>query len=153
MILIGCFIKLSVQTFKPLIVIYRRGNLVYLHLGCISINRPLTYPFRSLFFYSFFQVCLNLVMLLYCISTLIKFLEWEGVILIFSGGLTYRPNPNQHKTCPYTIPSSLENDLSYLEDIQLLEKVKAGTIVKCVALPWQQGGDILLQIVIVPKVL
>ena len=45
-ILIGWFFKLSVQTFQPLIVIYRRGNL------CIMIGtfifRQLSYPFRSL---------------------------------------------------------------------------------------------------------
>ena len=32
----GWFIELSVQTFKPLIFIYRRGNLVY--------HRPVSYP-------------------------------------------------------------------------------------------------------------
>ena len=32
--LIGLFIKLSVLTFQPKIVIYRRGNFVYHHCGC-----------------------------------------------------------------------------------------------------------------------
>ena len=42
------FIKLSGQTFQPLILIYRRGNFVYHHWECTSIYRPLSYPFRSL---------------------------------------------------------------------------------------------------------
>ena len=54
--LIGWFIKLSVQTFQPLIVIYRKGNFVYRDWGCTSICRSLSYPFRLLnnisFFYS-----------------------------------------------------------------------------------------------------
>ena len=33
----------SVQTFKPIILIYRIGDLVYLHCGCIY--RPLAYSF------------------------------------------------------------------------------------------------------------
>ena len=32
-ILVGWFIKLSVQIFQQLILIYRRGNFVYLRLG------------------------------------------------------------------------------------------------------------------------
>ena len=36
--LIGLFIKLSVQTFKPLILIYRSGNFVYQHWGCLESN-------------------------------------------------------------------------------------------------------------------
>ena len=36
------------KTFQPLIVIYRRDNLVYNHCGCTSIYWPLSYPFRSL---------------------------------------------------------------------------------------------------------
>ena len=47
-IVIGGFIKLSVQTFQKLNVIYKRGNIVYQHLGCKSINLPLSYPFGSL---------------------------------------------------------------------------------------------------------
>ena len=34
--------------FYPLIVIYRRVNFVYHYLGCTSISRPLSYPFRSM---------------------------------------------------------------------------------------------------------
>ena len=30
-VLIGCLIKLSVLTFQPLILMYRRGNFVYHH--------------------------------------------------------------------------------------------------------------------------
>ena len=41
-ILIGWFIKLSVQTFLPLILIFRRGNFVYHHWRCTSIYRPLS---------------------------------------------------------------------------------------------------------------
>ena len=37
------FIKLSVQTFQPLIVIYRRGNFVFLHWGHTSIYQPLSW--------------------------------------------------------------------------------------------------------------
>ena len=33
-ILIGWFIRLSVQTFQPLILFYRRSNLGYNHRGC-----------------------------------------------------------------------------------------------------------------------
>ena len=33
---------------QPIILIYRRGNFVYHHLGCTSIYRPLSYPTRSL---------------------------------------------------------------------------------------------------------
>ena len=46
--MIGCFIKLSIQTFQPTFVIYRRGYFVYYHWWCTSIYRPLSYPFRSL---------------------------------------------------------------------------------------------------------
>ena len=46
-ILIGWFIKLNVQTFQPLIVIYRRGSFVYHHWECTSIYQSLSYPFRS----------------------------------------------------------------------------------------------------------
>ena len=45
--LIGWFINLSVQTFQPPNVIYRRGNFMYLHWGYTSICRLLSYPFRS----------------------------------------------------------------------------------------------------------
>ena len=47
-ILIGWFIKLSFQTFQPLILIYRRVNFVYPYWGWTSIYRLLSYPFRSL---------------------------------------------------------------------------------------------------------
>ena len=47
-IFICLFIKLSVQTFQPLIVIYRRENFVYHHWVCTLISLPLSYPFRSL---------------------------------------------------------------------------------------------------------
>ena len=47
-IVIGWFIKLSVQTFQPLIVINRRDNFVYHYWECTSIYLPLSYPFRSL---------------------------------------------------------------------------------------------------------
>ena len=51
--LIGWFIKLSVQKFQPLILIYRRRSFVYQHLSCTSIYRPLSYHFRSLYFSDF----------------------------------------------------------------------------------------------------
>ncbi len=41
------FIKLSFK-FQLLIVIFRRGNFVYHHRGCICIYRPLACPFRYL---------------------------------------------------------------------------------------------------------
>ena len=47
-ILIGWLIKLSVQTFHPLIVFYRRGIFVYENWECLLIYWPLSYPFRSL---------------------------------------------------------------------------------------------------------
>ena len=50
-ILIGLLIKLSDQTFQPLILIYRIGNFVYQHWGYTSIYRLLSYPFRSLDFF------------------------------------------------------------------------------------------------------
>ena len=46
--LIGWLIKISVQTFQPIIIIYRRGNFVYHLRECTSIYRSLSYPFRSL---------------------------------------------------------------------------------------------------------
>ena len=46
--MIGLFIKLSVQTFQPLILINRRSIFVYHHWGCTSNFRPLSYSFRSL---------------------------------------------------------------------------------------------------------
>ena len=47
--LIGCWVmKLIVQTFQPLTVIYRRCNFMYHYWGCKLINRPLSYPFRFL---------------------------------------------------------------------------------------------------------
>ena len=45
LILIAWFIKLSIQTFQPHIVIYR---FVYYLCWCTSIYRPLSYSFRSL---------------------------------------------------------------------------------------------------------
>ena len=42
------FIKLSVQTFQPLILIYKSCNLVCHHWGCTSIYRLLYFPFRCL---------------------------------------------------------------------------------------------------------
>ena len=54
--------KLSVQTFEPPIVIYRRNNFMYNQWGCSSNYRPLSYPFRSLklrqicIIYSFIQI-------------------------------------------------------------------------------------------------
>ena len=45
-IFIGCFIKLNVQSFQRLILIYRRGSFVY--QGSTSIYRSLSYPFRSM---------------------------------------------------------------------------------------------------------
>ena len=47
-ILIGLFIKLNVQSFEPIIVIYRRDNYINNHWGCTSMYQPLAYPFRSL---------------------------------------------------------------------------------------------------------
>ena len=47
-ILIDWFIKLSVQIFQPLIVIYKKGIFVYHQWGCTLIYRPFSYPFRSL---------------------------------------------------------------------------------------------------------
>ena len=44
-IYVGMFIKLSVQTFQPLNVMYRRSNFVYHLWRCTSIYRPLSYPF------------------------------------------------------------------------------------------------------------
>ena len=46
-LLVDLFIQLSVQTFQPLIVIYRTGSFVHHHWGCTSIYWPLSYPFRS----------------------------------------------------------------------------------------------------------
>ena len=40
--------QLSVLTFQPLIIIYRRGNFMFYLWGCISFYRSLSYPFRSL---------------------------------------------------------------------------------------------------------
>ena len=42
------FNKVSVQTFQPRIVVYRRGNLVLYHWECTSIYRLLSYPFGPL---------------------------------------------------------------------------------------------------------
>ena len=44
----GDLIKFSVQTFQPLILIYRRGNFMHHHWGCTPIYPSLCYPFRSL---------------------------------------------------------------------------------------------------------
>ena len=41
------YIKLGVQTFQPLIVIYLRVNLVNHYWGCTSIYRPLSYPWLN----------------------------------------------------------------------------------------------------------
>ena len=46
-IFIGWIIKLSVQTFQFLIIIYGRSNFVYQHLGWTSIYRPLSTRFIS----------------------------------------------------------------------------------------------------------
>ena len=47
-ILIGQFKKLIVQTFQQQIWIYRRGNFVFLHWGCILIHWQMSYPCRSM---------------------------------------------------------------------------------------------------------
>ena len=71
-ILIGCFIKLSVQTFQPLILIYRSGNFVYYYWGCISIYRPLNYPLRSLSCYLFsFELFLPKALLQFAVIVLV----------------------------------------------------------------------------------
>ena len=44
------FIKLSVQKFQPLIIIFGRSIFVYHQWGCAGIYRPLSYPFRTLVF-------------------------------------------------------------------------------------------------------
>ena len=46
--MIGLLIKLSFQTYQPLILIYRRGNFVSHLWGFTSIYQPLSYPFRFL---------------------------------------------------------------------------------------------------------
>ena len=46
--LIGWFKTITVQTFRPLIVIYRKVNFEYIDWECTSIYRPLSYPFRYL---------------------------------------------------------------------------------------------------------
>ena len=46
LVLISWLIKLSVQTFQSLIVIYKRGDFVYHNWACTSIYRPLSYPIR-----------------------------------------------------------------------------------------------------------
>ena len=38
----------SVQTFQPIILIYKRGNFDFHHWGCISIYSTMSYPQRSL---------------------------------------------------------------------------------------------------------
>ena len=80
----GWFIKLSVQTFQPLILLYRRGNFVYHHWRSTSIFRPLSYPFRSLipsplyicfvFFFAFMKHCEldNAEVIKHCNKTIIK---------------------------------------------------------------------------------
>ena len=45
---IGWFIKFSVHTLQPLIVIYRGSKFVNWHWGCTSIYRPLSYALRTL---------------------------------------------------------------------------------------------------------
>ena len=44
----GCFLTRIVQTFEPIILIYRRADFVYHGCECTSIYRPLSYPLRSL---------------------------------------------------------------------------------------------------------
>ena len=55
-ILIHLFLKLIVQTFKPLIIIYRRCNFVYHYWGCTSIYWQLSYPFRSLQIHTYIHI-------------------------------------------------------------------------------------------------
>ena len=62
-ILISRFIQLSVQTFQPLIVIYKRSNFVYHHWGCTPIYRPLSYPFRSLGQWAFHYILVPKVLI------------------------------------------------------------------------------------------
>ena len=47
-VLLNWFMKLSVQTFLPLILIYRRGNFEYHYWECTFIYRPLSRSFRCL---------------------------------------------------------------------------------------------------------
>ena len=44
----GWLINGSVQTFQPLIQIYKRCRFVYHYWECTLIYRPLSYPYRSL---------------------------------------------------------------------------------------------------------
>ena len=46
------FVDLTTLGTKPLILIYRRGNFVCHHCWYTSIYQPLSYPFRSLDFYT-----------------------------------------------------------------------------------------------------
>ena len=62
-ILIGWLIKLSLKMFSSLTVINWRGDFVCHYLGCTTIYWPLSYPFRSLWFYLFsFYPLISLVM-------------------------------------------------------------------------------------------
>ena len=70
--MIGWFIKLSVKTFKPLIVIYREGNFVYHHWGCASII-------------GHFLITLELYIIIFFYNELIAALLNDKVIL----GLNY----------------------------------------------------------------
>ena len=80
---------MSIRTFQSLIAIYRRSSFVYHYWGCTSINRPLSYPFRSLgwryftkiFYISKFDVGFKSTILLFnvliCLSIKISNL-WTG---------------------------------------------------------------------------
>ena len=43
-IMIGLFQTGIVQFFKPIILIFKRGNFIYHHLGCKPNNCSLSYP-------------------------------------------------------------------------------------------------------------
>ena len=52
LILIGWF-NLAVAEISSIILIYRSNNLDYHNLGCLSIYRPLSYPWRTLIILDF----------------------------------------------------------------------------------------------------
>ena len=60
--MIGWFIKVSVHSFQPTVVIYRWGNFVYHNWGCTSNYRPLSYPFILLLWISRLMLLLLLTL-------------------------------------------------------------------------------------------
>ena len=82
--MIGLFQTGSIETFQPIILIYRRGNFVYRHYGLYFNLSSIVLPLRSLIYISSYLISISLL----CI-----YIESRVVILIQSTSFPYDTPP------------------------------------------------------------